>query len=130
MMNKINAFITGKAVGFFLLLVLIGSAAMAQRYPGPLSPEESLKKLKIIEGFKAEIYAAEPNVMDPVSLAFDEQGQVYVVEMPDYPFEAEPGKGKGRIKLLKDTDNDGRIDQSTIFAENVTEATSILPWQG
>ncbi|QMU29696.1 PVC-type heme-binding CxxCH protein [Adhaeribacter radiodurans] len=130
MINKINAFFAGKAAGLFLLLVLTGSAAMAQKYPGPLSPEESLKKIKIIEGFKAEIFAAEPNIMDPVSLAFDEQGQAYVVEMPDYPFEAEPGKGKGRIKLLKDIDNDGRIDQAVIFAENVTEATSILPWQG
>lgn len=129
MINKINAFFAGKAVGLFLVLVLTGSAAMGQRYPGPLSPEESLKKLKIADGFKAEIFAAEPNVMDPVSLAFDEQGRAYVVEMPDYPFEAEPGKGKGRIKLLKDTNNDGRIDQSIIFAENVTEATSILPWQ-
>jgi putative membrane-bound dehydrogenase-like protein len=50
--------------------------------------------------------------------------------MPDYPYEVEPGKGHGRIRILKDTDSDGKIDQSIIFAENVTEATSMLPWKG
>ncbi|OYZ48066.1 MAG: dehydrogenase, partial [Sphingobacteriales bacterium 24-40-4] len=50
--------------------------------------------------------------------------------MPDYPYEVEPGKGHGRIRILKDTDGDGKIDQSIIFAENVTEATSMLPWKG
>ncbi|GEO04757.1 hypothetical protein AAE02nite_24210 [Adhaeribacter aerolatus] len=130
MFNRINTYATGKKAGLILLLLGVGYTGLAQRYPGPLSPEESLKKIKIIKGFKAEIYAAEPHVLDPVDLEFDEQGNAYVVEMPDYPYEVEPGKGKGRIRLLKDTNNDGRVDQAIIFAENVTEATSILPWQG
>lgn len=113
-----------------LTFILIAGESVAQRYPGPLSPEESLKKLHIASGFSAQIYAAEPFVMDPVALEFDEQGNAYVVEMPDYPYEVEPGKGHGRIKMLSDTNGDGRIDKATIFAENVTEATSILPWKG
>jgi putative membrane-bound dehydrogenase-like protein len=121
---------TGRYVRLSVLFTLFGTACLAQRYPGPLSPEQSLKKLKIKEGFKVQLYAAEPHVFDPVALEFDEQGNAYVVEMPDYPYEVEPGKGKGRIRLLKDTNGDGRIDKSTIFAENVTEATSILPWKG
>jgi len=125
-----NPFFIGKKAFWLVLLLALGTKAIAQHYPGPLSPEESLKKMKLIDGFKVEIFAAEPNILDPVALAFDEQGQAYVVEMPDYPLEAEPGKGKGRIKLLKDTNNDGRVDQAIIFAENITEATSILPWQG
>lgn len=112
------------------LFILIAGESIAQRYAGPLSPEESLKKLNIAAGFSAQIYAAEPFIMDPVALEFDEQGNAYVVEMPDYPYEVEPGKGHGRIKLLSDTNGDGRIDKATIFAENVTEATSILPWKG
>ncbi|MBC7757265.1 MAG: dehydrogenase [Phormidesmis sp. FL-bin-119] len=118
---------------FALLLVpfaFIASDSVAQRYAGPLSPEESLKKLNVAPGFLAQIYAAEPFVMDPVSLVFDELGNAYVVEMPDYPYEVEPGKGHGRIKMLSDTNGDGRIDKATIFAENVTEATSILSWKG
>jgi putative membrane-bound dehydrogenase-like protein len=76
------------------------------------------------------LFASEPHVFDPVSLEFDEEGNAYVIEMPDYPYEVEPGKGHGRIRILKDTDSDGKIDQSIIFAENVTEATSMLPWKG
>ncbi|SKB30611.1 PVC-type heme-binding CxxCH protein [Daejeonella lutea] len=118
---------------FALLLLpfaLLAGDSIAQRYAGPLSPEESLKKLNVAPGFSAQIYAAEPFVMDPVALEFDEAGNAYVVEMPDYPYEVEPGKGHGRIKMLSDTNGDGRIDKATIFAENVTEATSILPWKG
>ncbi len=119
-------------VGSMLMLPLVfmGMNSLAQRYPGPLSPEESLNTLKLAKGLKAQIYAAEPYVFDPVSLEWDELGNVYVVEMYDYPFEAELGKGKGRIRLLKDTNGDGRIDQSTVFADNLTEATSVLPWKG
>ncbi|MES3017262.1 MAG: PVC-type heme-binding CxxCH protein [Bacteroidota bacterium] len=113
-----------------LTLALFSADSFAQRYAGPLSPEESLKKLNVAPGFFAQIYAAEPFVLDPVALEFDEAGNAYVVEMPDYPYEVEPGKGHGRIKMLSDTNGDGRIDKATIFAENVTEATSILPWKG
>lgn len=115
-----------------LLLLLLGwgTASQAQHYTGPLSPEHSLKTFKLTPGFKAEIFAAEPYVLDPVALEFDEQGNAYVVEMPDYPYEVEPGKGKGRIRILRDTNGDGRIDKASVFAENVTEATSILPWKG
>lgn len=120
----------GRSAILLLPFILLAVNSMAQRYAGPLSPEESLKKLKVANGFSVQIYASEPHVFDPVALEFDEQGNAYVVEMPDYPYEVEPGKGHGRIRILKDTNNDGRIDKSIIFAENVTEATSILPWKG
>jgi putative membrane-bound dehydrogenase-like protein len=113
-----------------LILFLITDESIAQRYPGPLSPEESIKKLTVAKGYKVSLFASEPHVFDPVSLEFDEQGNAYVIEMPDYPYEVEPGKGYGRIRILKDTNGDGKIDQSVIFAENVTEATSMLPWKG
>lgn len=115
---------------FLISLILLSEIMLAQHYPGPLSPEESIKKLQVADGFKIQVYASEPYVFDPVALEFDEQGDAYVVEMPDYPFEVERGKGKGRIRILKDINSDGRIDKSVIFAENITEATSILPYKG
>ncbi len=121
---------TGRIALMLFLFLVSHFGSFAQRYAGPLSPEESLKKLKVVPGFKVQIYAAEPHVFDPVALEFDESGNAYVVEMPDYPFEVEPGKGKGRIRILKDTNGDGRVDKSVIYAENVTEATSIMPWKG
>jgi len=106
------------------------SACTEQRYPGPLTPEEALGSFKLREGFKIEVFAAEPHVQDPVDMVFDEQGNIYVVEMPDYPFMPEHGQGKGRIKILQDNDQDGRIDNAVIFADSLLEATSVLPWKG
>jgi len=60
---------------------------------------------------------------------FDENGDIYVVEMPDYPFKPEEGPGRGKIKKLFDRDGDGRIDDSVVFADSVTDATSVLPWK-
>lgn len=104
--------------------------SLAQKYATPLSPEESMKKLQVAEGFSVELFASEPHVFDPVALEFDAQGNAYVLEMPDYPYEVELGKGHGRIRLLTDTDGDGKIDKSIIFAENITEGTSMLFWKG
>lgn len=118
---------------FVLLLVvltILGTSCTEQRYPDPLSPEESLESFQLREGFKIEIFAAEPHVLDPVEMVFDKQGNAFVVEMPDYPYKPEPGKAKGRIKLLRDTDGDGRVDVSTVFADSLSEATSIMPWKG
>jgi putative membrane-bound dehydrogenase-like protein len=100
-----------------------------EHYKDALSPEEALESFQLHEGFEIEIFAAEPHVMDPVSMVFDESGNIYVVEMPDYPYKPEPGKGQGKIKMLRDSDGDGRIDESSVFAENLSEATSVLPWK-
>jgi len=112
---------------YFLLLFVISCGE--KRYSDPLSPEEALKSFQLQNGFEIEVFASEPHVLDPVSMVFDESGTVYVVEMPDYPYKPAPGQGQGRIKLLRDTDNDGRIDESTIFADNLPDATSVLPWK-
>jgi putative membrane-bound dehydrogenase-like protein len=115
---------------FLLVFIFSMTQSLAQRYAAPLSPEESMKKLQVAEGFSVELFASEPHVFDPVALEFDAQGNAYVLEMPDYPYEVEPGKGHGRIRLLKDSNGDGKIDKSIIFAENITEGTSILFWKG
>src|SRR5262245_5989979 len=54
-----------------------------QRVPGK-SPEESLACIQVADGFRIELAAAEPNVIDPVAIDFDEAGRMYVVEMRDY----------------------------------------------
>jgi putative membrane-bound dehydrogenase-like protein len=111
------------------ILLCLGISCSEKRYPDPLSPEDALKSFQLHEDFEIEIFAAEPQVWDPVSMVFDESGNVYVVEMPDYPYKPEPGEGKGKIKLLRDTNGDGRIDESTVFADSLSEATSVLPWK-
>jgi putative membrane-bound dehydrogenase-like protein len=78
-----------------------------------------------------KLFAREPEVVDPVALAFDAAGRAYVVEMRDYPYgfgsERRPG---GTIRMLEDIDGDGRVDRSTIFAANLSFPTSVAPWNG
>src|SRR5213083_1833745 len=99
--------------------------------PGPLSPEQALKTFHLSGDFRIELFAAEPYVVDPVEVVFDEEGRAFAAEMRDYPEDPPPGKPpRSRIRLLEDTDGDGRVDRSTIFADNLLEATSMLPWKG
>ncbi|MCB0284841.1 MAG: dehydrogenase [Calditrichaeota bacterium] len=115
---------------FLLLLAVIIFSCKDKKYSDPLTPEEAIKAFQLNEDFDIEIFAAEPFIKDPVAMAFDDEGNAFVVELPDYPYQPEPGKGKGVIKMLLDIDKDGRADSSIIFAENLQMATSILPWKG
>lgn len=115
----------------FLLLASLGFSCSVEHYPDEaLSPEDALKCFEIREGFGIEPFAAEPHVMDPVDMVFDETGNIYVVEMGDYPYKPEQGQGKGKIKMLMDEDGDGRIDTAVVFADGIADATSALPWEG
>ncbi|MFC5411806.1 PVC-type heme-binding CxxCH protein [Larkinella bovis] len=101
-----------------------------KRYADALSPDEALQHFQLRDGFGIETFAAEPLIADPVDLVFDEQGTAYVIEMGDYPGKPEAGNGKGKIRMLADTNQDGRIDRSVVFADSIPDATSLLPWEG
>ena len=78
-----------------------------------------------------QLWASEPDVVDPVAIAFDEQGRAYVAECRDYPYGVGPkGQVGSTIRLLQDTNGDGRADRSTLFATNISYATSVTPWRG
>jgi len=125
----IKIVLSGNALLISLMAIIVVSCNTEPRYPGPLSPEESLKTFHFAEDFKAELFATEPYVIDPVSMEFDEQGNAYVVGMLD-AYKPDSVKGKGRIVMLKDINGDGRADTSIIFADSIREASSILPWEG
>ncbi len=97
----------------------------------PTEPEAAVKTFEPVDGFHVELFAAEPNVVDPVEICFDENGGVYVAEMLDYPFDPESGEQpRSRIRFLEDTDHDGRVDKATIFADHLLQVTSVFPWKG
>lgn len=118
--------------GFLLaaFLITLGGCKNKEKYPGPLAPEEALESIKVIDGLKVELFAAEPLVTDPVTMEFDEDGNCYVVVMSDYPDKPAPGKEKGHIRVLRDLDGDGKADTSIVFADKLSEGTSVLPWKG
>jgi putative membrane-bound dehydrogenase-like protein len=121
--------------GLLILSASPGTEADSKRglRPGdPLSPKEELATIRVPRGFRVELVACEPNVVDPVAIAFDENGRLFVAEMRGYPNEgvATGSSTSGIIKLLEDRDGDGFFESSTIFADNLRFPTSVMPWNG
>ena len=79
--------------------------------------------IRLEPGFRVELVASEPDVQSPVAMDIDEDGRIFVVEMPGYPLDVSP---TGRVKLLEDTDGDGRVDRSTIFADNLRLPSGVM----
>lgn len=90
------------------------------------SLEDALSTFELEEGFQMELIAGEPLISDPVDMEIDEFGRLYVVEMHGYPLDI---SGTGKVKLLSDTDGDGKMDQSIIFADSLTLPTGIMRWK-
>jgi putative membrane-bound dehydrogenase-like protein len=115
-------------IGFIILL-----SACSKKNPEEqaMTPEDSMRAMHLSDDFHVELFAAEPQVMSPVDMAFDERGKVYVAEMMDYPDDPLPGKPiLSRIRLLEDTNGDGKIDKATVFADHVLAVSGIMPWKG
>src|SRR5438105_4920024 len=83
-----------------------------------LKPDESVKRMKVADGFEVHLAAAEPNVINPIAFRLDEKGRIWVVECFEYPKRTAKGKmTRDRIKILESTRGDGVYDKVTIFAE-------------
>jgi len=102
-------------------------------------PKDALKTIKVAKGFSLDMVASEPLVADPVDACFDENGRMFVAEMHGYPFSQEPtklfpsGGGKkdaGVIRLLEDTNGDGKYDKSTVYADKMSWPTSVCCYNG
>jgi putative membrane-bound dehydrogenase-like protein len=98
--------------------------------PGPKTPEQALKLFTVRPGYRVELAACEPQVQDPISMAWGPDDKLWVVEMGDYP-NGTDGKGKpgGRVKFLEDADGDGRYEKATVFLDGVPFPTGVLPWR-
>jgi len=92
----------------------------------PYSPQNALKTFRIEPGFRMELFVSEPQISDPVAMEFDEDGRIYVVEMHGYPLDTGPS---GRVKLLRDTDGDGRPDLTTVFADGLVMPNGVMRWK-
>lgn len=150
---------------FVKIVVLLSSLnCMAQiprakDAPKPMSPKESVKCMQLPVGLTATLVAAEPLIVDPTGMAWDERGRLFVCELHGYNLEGhleiqELNKtGKldkairrkfaskemvaqarrqtyGTIKLLKDDDGDGRMDSAIVFADKLPPCYGIIPARG
>ena len=97
----------------------------------PKSPQESLAAIQLSEDFQIDLFATEPHVVDPVDMAWDENGKIYVAEMLDYPDDPPPGKPvRSRIRVLEDKNGDGVIDSSYIYADKLLQVSGLMCWKG
>ncbi len=109
-----------------ILLLFFSACQQGDSASPPYSPQQALSTLRLAGGFQAELLAAEPLISDPVAMEIDDQGRIWVVEMHGYPLDV---SGSGVIKLLTDSDGDGRPDQSTVFYDNLILPTGIMRWK-
>ena len=120
---------------------------------GGYTPEEARARMVVPEGFHVEVVAAEPMIRQPVTASFDERGRLWVIEYLQYPnpaglkpvtvdqylrteYDRVPDppprgpRGADRIKILEDTDGDGRMDKVTTFLEGLNLASGIAVGHG
>ncbi|MEO7154082.1 MAG: PVC-type heme-binding CxxCH protein [Planctomycetota bacterium] len=103
-------------------------ASLAYPTGGPLRPEAAQKALVLHEGFEASLVAAEPLIVNPISLDWDPRGRLWVAETPGYPMKEEFSHvpAHDTISILEDKDGDGRMDGKRVFADGLDLVTSFV----
>ncbi|MFC4874202.1 PVC-type heme-binding CxxCH protein [Negadavirga shengliensis] len=130
--ENLRNFFTGLK-GYLLAFMLLPSVICAQNnlrdIPSP-DPQIQQKMFNVADGFEVTLFAAEPMVMKPIQMNWDEQGRLWVVSSTVYPH-LKPGQTPNdKIYVLEDTNGDGKADKSTVFAEGLNTPTGILPGDG
>ena len=92
----------------------------------PYSAQEALQNFHLPQGFRIELVASEPLIGDPVAMAFDAQGRLFVLEMGDYPMQPDP---QGRVIVLEKSDSQGGFTRRSVYAENLPFPTGLMPWR-
>ncbi|MBK8091229.1 MAG: c-type cytochrome [Verrucomicrobiaceae bacterium] len=100
--------------------------------PSPMSPQEALKALKLPAGFQATLFAAEPDVQNPIAMSWDTKGRMWIAENYTY---AERAKRfdltlKDRVIILEDKDWDGIAETRKVFTDDVQMLTSVEVGRG
>ena len=115
------------AVGSVVGGVPAGAAAPDQ-VTSPVAAQDSIELFELHPELRIELAAAEPQVIDPIEVRFDERGRMWVVEMHDYPNgPAEGERGTSLVKMLEDRDGDGYFETATTLIENLLFATGLGP---
>jgi putative membrane-bound dehydrogenase-like protein len=84
-----------------------------------LMAEEAAQVMTVPPGFRVQVAAAEPEVQQPIAMCLDDRGRLWLAEGFSYPEREEVGKGKDRILIFEDTDQDGTLDKHTVFIEGL-----------
>ena len=93
-------------------------------------PEKEIQTFKLPEDLEVSLFAAEPMVVNPTCMNWDQKGRLWVACAPLYPHVKPGHRATDRIVVLEDTDGDGKADVSTTFAEDLLIPTAVLPGDG
>ncbi len=99
---------------------------------GPLPAAEAAAKLQLPPGFKATVFAAEPAVQNPIAMAWDGRGRLWIAE--NFTYAEAPLKFdlklRDRVLIFEDKDGDGRFDSRKVFTDEVQMLTSVAVGRG
>jgi putative membrane-bound dehydrogenase-like protein len=108
-----------------MILIALALALQAKGFPEASTearkPAETAAAMKVAPEFSVRVYAAEPDVRQPIAIQFDDRGRLWVAEMYSYPTWA--AEGKDRILILEDTDGDGAADKVKVFTDTLNCVT-------
>ena len=94
----------------------------------PMPPDEVVKSVKLPPGFKLQVFAAEPDVQNPIAITTDERGRLWVAENYSWAGGGAggfDGSQRDRIVVLEDTNGDGQHDKRTVFWDRARKLTSV-----
>ncbi len=114
----------GGAPALTVALAVVGVGMLSSLAQAQLSPDAELKTLKTAPGFEVSLFASEPLITNPAAIDVDTRGRVWVAEIQWYRGGAKTPPAD-KIKVLEDTDGDGRADKVTVFAEGLFAPMSI-----
>ncbi|HZL36800.1 MAG TPA: PVC-type heme-binding CxxCH protein [Tepidisphaeraceae bacterium] len=113
------------------------TADTTQHYPAPpappLSPDKERATFALPPGYQIELVASEPRVQDPITIAFDADGRMWVCEMRDYMpdvYAHNEDAPTGRISVLESTRGDGHYDKATVFLDHLVLPRAVSPIAG
>jgi putative membrane-bound dehydrogenase-like protein len=113
-----------RIVAFVAILLPSLALAQSQGPGGTVVPvAEAVTRIKAPEGFKVSVFAAEPDIVQPIASCIDDRGRLWVGQCTSYPTWAE--KGNDKIIIFEDTDGDGKFDKRTVFADNLNYLTGL-----
>ncbi|MDQ3622282.1 MAG: dehydrogenase, partial [Verrucomicrobiota bacterium] len=90
-----------------------------------LPPQKAAEAMTLPAGFRAHLFAGEPDVKQPIAFAIDDRARVWIVEAYSYPIRQPEGQGKDRILVFEDTDGDHEFDKRTVFLEGLNLVSGI-----
>jgi putative membrane-bound dehydrogenase-like protein len=113
-----------------LFLAVTARGRSQDELPHDSSLAASLRTITVAPGFRVDVAAAEPLIHDPIAFDWGADGRLWVLEMGDYPLGVD-GKGRpgGVVRVLEDTDRDGRYDQQTTFLDGLVIPSGLMPWR-